>query len=210
MKKIIKTIFATALVLSLVSCVKDDDTAIPQMKVPFFYEDFQSVTPDTNLDLTGWTNFAEEGTWLWREKTYTSNGTTNGYAEFSAYNSGADVNKVWLVTPSQDLSSYNNPKITFKVAQHHLDVDSPDNSLEVLISTDYDGSNVLGATWTSLTSANLPTMDTAWYEFLRSEISLGDYIGQTVYVAFKFTGSGNDDTLDGAFQIDDVIFFNEN
>lgn len=165
-----------------------------------FSEDFQSATNNTNLDLPGWTNYAEEGTWVWREKTFSG----NGYAEFSAYNAQAS-NVVWLITPGIDLSNYTTKTLQFKVAQHHLDVDSPDNSLEVLISTDYDGTNVLGATWTTI-PANLPTMATSWYEFLSSTIDISSY-NETVYVAFKFRGSGTDTTLDGAFQVDDVKVF---
>ncbi len=208
MKNIFRTLLISFSLLSI-SCVSDDDYVIPNIRTAFFQEDFQTATNNTNADFVGWTNFAEEGTWLWREKTFTSSGETNGYVEFSAFNSGAAVNKVWLITPAQDLSAVDKPFVTFNVCQHHLDVDSPDNSLEVLISTDYDGTDVLGATWTSLNADNLPTMDTDWYDFLRSEINLEAYKGQTVHVAFKFIGSGTDTTLDGAFQVDEVIFFNE-
>ncbi|HMQ43669.1 MAG TPA: DUF5689 domain-containing protein, partial [Mariniflexile sp.] len=41
-------------------------------------EDFQTATNNTNLDFAGWTNFAQAGTWLWREKVFSG----NGYAEF--------------------------------------------------------------------------------------------------------------------------------
>ncbi|MFD2892170.1 DUF5689 domain-containing protein [Flavobacterium chuncheonense] len=166
-----------------------------------FSEDFQSATNNTNLDIPGWTNFAESGSWVWREKTFSG----NGYAEFSAFNAQA-LNVVWLVTPAIDLATFSNKQLQFKVAQHHLDVDSPDNSLEVLISTDYDGTNVLGATWTTLSTPNLPTMATSWYEFLSSSVDISAYNG-TVYVAFKFRGSGTNTTLDGAFQVDDVKVF---
>lgn len=206
MKNIFKSSLLIILSLSTFSCVNDDDYEIAPIKKPFFTEDFETVTNNTNMDFEGWTNFAEEGTWLWREKTFDN----NGYVEFAAYNSGAAVNKVWLVAPAQDLTDYNKPYVTFSVAQHHLDVDSPDNSLEVFISTDYDGTDVLAANWEALNADNLPTKDTDWYEFLRSEINLEAYAGQTVYIAFKFNGSGTDTTLDGAFQIDNVIFFNEN
>ena len=174
-----------------------------QLLIPFFSEDFQTATNNTNLNNPGWTNFAESGSWLWREKTYQG----NGYAEFSAYGSGATVNKVWLITPAINLDNTINEVLAFKIAQHHLDVDSPENSLEVLISTDYDGTNVLSANWQNL-SANLPNMDTPWYQFLTSFINVSNYSGN-VHIAFKFTGSGTDLTLDGAFQVDDVKVYGE-
>lgn len=164
----------------------------------FYTEDFQEAIDNTNLNIAGWVNFAEAGTKLWKEEVFSG----NGYAELSSYNSGNASNIVWLVSPAIDFSTYNSKFITFKVAQHHLDVDAPQNSLQVLVSTDFDGTNVLAATWTQV-DANLPTTATAWYEFLNSTVDLSAYSGN-VYVAFKFIGSGTNTTYDGAFQVDDL------
>ncbi|WP_092466188.1 DUF5689 domain-containing protein [Winogradskyella thalassocola] len=162
-----------------------------------FSEDFESVTNNTNLDLPGWTNFAEAGSWIWREKTFSG----NGYTEFSTFGSGNDDNIAWLVTPGFDMDAQDNEFLNFKAAQHHLESDA--NTLEVFVSTDYDGSDVLGATWIPV-NANLPTQSNSWYEFVESGlIDLSSYTG-TLYVAFKVVGSGNDETLDGAYQIDDL------
>jgi hypothetical protein len=205
MKNIFKTLFLlTITAVVTTSCVKDDDFAIPALKPVFFSEDFQTATNSTDFDFTGWTNFAESGAWKWREKTFSG----NGYAEFSAFGSGSTTNLVWLITPAIDLTGKTSPVLTFKVAQHHLDVDSPDNSLQVLISTDYDGTNVLAATWTTL-NANIPNSSIAWYKFVKSTINLTPVDGE-VYIAFKFKGSGTNTTLDGAFQVDDVLLYNEN
>jgi len=158
-------------------------------------EDFQSAVNNTDLDFPDWTNFAEEGSRVWREKVYQG----NGYTEFSTYGSGDDVNIAWLIAPSIDMSTLDNAFFNFEAAQHHLD--SPDNTLEVFVSTDFDGSDVLSATWEPI-SANVPSQSNSWYEFIDSGlIDISDYSG-TVYVAFKVTGSGTDETLDGAYQID--------
>src|SRR5690606_20709755 len=164
---------------------------------PFFSEDFESATNNTDFNFPGWTNFAEAGTWLWREKTFQG----NGYAEFSAFNSGSASNIVWLVTPGIDFGAFETKIVSFKVAQHHLDGDSPLNTLQVLVSTDYDGTNVLAATWTEVTYTP-PTFDTPWYEFVTSTIDLSEYEG-TIHVAFKFIGSGTNTNADGAYQVDD-------
>ncbi len=162
-----------------------------------FSEDFESVTNNTDLDFTGWTNFAEAGSWKWREKSYSG----NGYTEFSTFGSGNDENIAWLVTPGLDMDAQDNEFLNFKAAQHHLE--SVDNTLEVFVSTDYNGSDVLGATWIPI-NATIPTESNAWYEFVDSGlIDLSSYTG-TLYVAFKVVGSGNDETLDGAYQIDDI------
>lgn len=161
-----------------------------------FGEDFESAVNNTDLDFPGWTNFNEEGSYKWREKTYSG----NGYTEFSTYNSGSPVNIAWLVTPGLDMDAQNNEFLSFKTAQHHLD--SPDNTIEMFISTDYDGSDVLAATWEPV-AANFASQANDWYAFVDSGlIDVSSYSG-TIYVAFKVVGSGTDTTLDGAYQIDD-------
>lgn len=168
-----------------------------------FEEDFQSAVNNTNLDFPGWTNFAEAGSWVWREKTFSG----NGYTEFSTYNSGAPINIAWLVTPGFDMDAQDNEFLNFKSAQHHLD--SPDNTLEVFVSTDYDGSDVLAATWQPV-NATLASQSNDWYEFVDSGlIDISSYTG-TLYVAFKVTGSGTDLALDGAYQIDDLSIIASN
>lgn len=168
----------------------------------FYTEDFQAAIDNTNLNLPGWTNFAESGTKLWREEVYQG----NGYAELSSFGSGNALNVVWLVSPAINLDATSNEVMSFRTAQHHLDVDSPDNSLTVYVSTDFDGTNVLTATWTPV-PVTLPTKDTTWYEFVSSgAIDLSSYSGN-IHVAFKFKGSGTNTTLDGAFQVDDLKVF---
>ena len=69
-------------------------------------------------------------------------------------------------------------------------------------------SNVLGATWISV-SANLPSQSNSWYQFVDSGlIDLSSYSG-TLHVAFKVTGSGTDQTLDGAYQLDDFTILGQ-
>lgn len=162
-------------------------------------EDFDSGTDNTNLNFPDWVNFAEVGSELWTEQVFSG----NGYAEFSGFRTGDAVNIGWLVSPGIDLSQYSNVFVNFMLAQHHLD--SPLNTLEVLVSTDFDGTNVTGATWESI-EVNLPTMSDSWYQFKDAGlVDLSSYSG-TLYVAFKFTGSGTDTTLDGAYMIDDFRF----
>lgn len=166
------------------------------------FEDFQTASNNTNLDLTGWSNFAEEGSRVWREKVYSG----NGYAEFSTYNAPDDVNIAWLVSPGIDLDAQGVEILIFKMAQHHLS--SVDNTVEVLVSTDYDGSDVLSATWSSV-AATLPTQSNSWYDFIDSGlVDLSSYSG-TLYVGFKVTGSGTDDNLNGAYQLDDFTILAE-
>jgi hypothetical protein len=162
-----------------------------------FEEDFQTAIDNTNLNFTGWTNFAEEGDKLWTEQTF--NG--NGYTDFNSFQSGNDINIGWLVSPGIDMDAQDNEFLNFKTAQHHLT--SIDNSLEVFISTDYDGSNVLAATWSPI-SAELASLNDSWYDYIDSGIiDISSYSG-TLYVAFKVVGSGTDTELDGGYFVDDI------
>ena len=159
-------------------------------------EDFDTGTDNSNLNFPNWTNFAEEGNELWTEQVFSG----NGYAEFSGFRTNNAENIGWLVSPSIDMSSNSQVFVNFQLAQHHLD--SPENTLEVFVSTDFDGSNVTGATWEPI-SANIPTQADSWYQFKDAGlIDVSSYTGN-LYVAFKYVGSGTDSDLDGAYMVDD-------
>lgn len=161
-----------------------------------FEEDFNTAIDNTDLDIAGWTNFAEVGGELWTEQAFSG----NGYAEFSGYFTGDDVNIGWLVSPGINMDTQENEFLNFKTAQHHLE--SVDNTLEVFVSTNYDGSNVLAANWVPVT-ANLASMSDSWYTFIDSGlIDVSSYSG-TLYVGFKVTSSGTDLLLDGAYHVED-------
>lgn len=202
-----KTIFKFSLLalgFSFFTACETDETAIPKTTITLSNQDFQESVDNTVLDINGWMNYNETGSMKWKEQVFSG----NGYAEFSSYASGDALNVGWLISPELDLEAGENVGVVFKVAQHHLDVDSPNNSLTILISTDFDGTNVLDATWTPL-NANLPTKSEEWYKFLATNIDLSSFNGKA-HIAFKFKGSGSDTTLDGAFQVDDFIFYKRN
>jgi len=161
-----------------------------------FEEDFNSAIDNTKLDLPNWTNFAEVGTEFWTEQVFRS----NGYTEFSGYNTGDAINVSWLISPGIQIDEGSNGFLNFKSAQHHLE--SLENTLEVLLSSNYNGVDVLAANWEPI-NANLATMSDTWYNFVDS--GLIDISGNTgtLYVAFKVNGSGTNTLLDGAYHIDD-------
>jgi hypothetical protein len=132
----------------------------------------------------------------------------NGYAEFNTTSTTAAQNIAWLVTPKINLTDYKNTVLSFRSAQHDLKVDSPLNTLEVYISTNFDGSNLTKATWIKL-DAKVPSLLTPTREFISSGgIDLSSYSGN-INIAFKYLGSGKDKTLNGAFMVDDVKLFGE-
>ncbi|PZX95147.1 DUF5017 domain-containing protein [Flavobacterium aquariorum] len=181
-----------------------DVTLTGTAAVPFFSENFQSVENNTKLNLPGWSNMVQKGTKFWLGTMYAG----NGYAEFNTAGTKAASNIAWLISPKIDMDIHTNEVLTFRSAQHHLDVDSPLNSLEVYVSNDFDALNIAKATWILLTVV-LPKQATPWYQFVGSGgVDLSTYTGK-INIAFKYTGSGKNLALDGAFQVDDIQIFGD-
>lgn len=159
-------------------------------------QNFDSGTDNSNLNFPNWTNFAEQGNELWTEQVFSG----NGYAEFSGFLTNDAVNVGWLISPSVDMSAHSQVFVNFQLAQHHLESD--ENTLEVFVSTDFDGTNVTTATWNPIPVA-IPNQSSSWYAFQDAGlVDLSSYSG-TLYVGFKYVGSGTNEALDGAYMIDD-------
>ncbi len=173
---------------------------------PFYTEDFEAAIDNTDLDLPGWSNIKESGNLRkWSEQRFPLD-AGNGYAEFSAFGSGDATNIAWLVSPAINMDTHTNETVTFDISQHHLDSDSEGNKIEIYVVTSFNGTDIVGATKVDITDlAELPKFATPWYQFVNSGvIDLSSYTGN-VYIAFKFTGSGSNTALDGAFQVDNLI-----
>lgn len=202
--KINKTISILGLVsfLSLVGCSPEDDIKNPDFTPLIYSEDFSvGAVDNTILDNTGWENIAEIGTAKWKEQVYSG----NAYAEFTTFLSGDAVNVGWLISPKIDMDLNEGEKLQFRSSQSY--VTSAANSLEVLIATDYDGTNLTTANWQPVT-ANLPTTASAYFEFMNSGVvDLSTYTGK-INLAFKVKGSGTNTALDGSYQIDDIRIYN--
>jgi hypothetical protein len=193
-------------VASLAGCSPENDIKNSDLTPYMFYEEFLSVTEATEgqpLDIAGWTNYAEAGTVKWNQGFYS--GTK--YAEFTAYQSGQASNIAWLVSPALNMDTFENEKLAFDVAQAYVSTAS--NSIELLVSTNYDGTNVTSATWTPITFNKPPlNFDTNFDFFSSGKIDLSAYTG-TIYLAFKCKGSGTNTSLDGTYEIDNIRIFNE-
>jgi hypothetical protein len=201
MKKIITSAFLLALSIGVfTSCSKEDDFEIPPFKPLFFGESFPEDDIDFNadFDFPGWTNFAETGTRKWIERDFNN----SGYIQFSPFGSGQASNIGWAITPKFSIGDGQGATLSFSSASNF--VDDANNKLEVFISTNYDGTNVLAATWTPL-NATVANNTTNGYIYIPSgEIDLSSYSGE-INIAFKVTGNGN--TLDGLFQVDDIKIY---
>ncbi|MBE0393622.1 DUF5689 domain-containing protein [Flavobacterium sp. PL002] len=183
---------------------EDDIKMEGERVVPFFIENFQSVTDKANLSLPGWVNIIEEGKLSWRSNVLYD----NGYAEFVISGTKVDSNVAWLISPKIDMDLQENEVLTFRTAQEDLDVDSALNSLKVYIATNFDGLRVDKANWV-LVDAKIAKQTTASNQFIGSgKIDLSNYKGK-INIAFKYSGSGKNVALDGSFKLDDVQIFSK-
>jgi hypothetical protein len=188
----------------LVSLSEKAFVTLAERAISFFSEDFKNVVDKSNLSLPGWANIVQSGTIFWKGTVYSG----NGYAEFNISGTKVNSNIAWLISPKIDMDMHTNEILTFRTAQHHLDVDSPLNTIEVYVSTDFDGLNVKTATWIPL-DVIVPKQATPWYQFIGSGgVDLSSYTGK-INIAFKYIGSGKNLALDGAFQVDDVQVFGD-
>ena len=164
-----------------------------------FTEDFESVTPNADVNLPGWTNFTEKGTKrTWQGKTFDN----NGYIQFSANGSGEAENVAWLITPGIDVSAYTAPVFTFDLKIGYYNAEC----LQILVSEDFSG-DPLTANWKDIT-ANfyLPKDPTGGYADNWSVAGIADMSGYDgkIFIAFKYTGSGTGGKTT-TYQIDNVF-----
>jgi hypothetical protein len=200
-KKIVLILFA---LLPFTGCSPEDDIKMPAITDYAFYEEFLSNTTDgDDINITGWTNFAQTGTVKWEQGIYS--GTK--YAEFTSYQSGQATNVAWLISPAINMDTRDNETLAFDVAQAY--VSSSANSIELFVSTDYDGTNVITATWIPLTFNKPPlNFDTNFDFFSSGLVDLSTYTGD-IYLAFKCKGSGTNFSLDGTYSIDNIRIFDK-
>ncbi|MCB2197363.1 MAG: endonuclease [Bacteroidetes bacterium] len=163
-----------------------------------FEEDFETSTAESPISINGWTRYEESGTYTWVGKDYNS----NKYAQMTAYGTGQISNISWLITPEIDLSNISEATLNFMSKDGYNNGDP----VEVFISTDFVGTgNPNAANWTNL-NPTLATGSIGGYaaSFTESgDVDLTSYCGNTVYIAYKY--SGGDPSLTTTMQIDDIV-----
>ncbi|MGB4844947.1 MAG: DUF5689 domain-containing protein [Ferruginibacter sp.] len=172
--------------------------ACPLPPGTLFLEDFESIGANNGiLTLPGWKNIGETGNISYQNAVF---GSTK-CAKISAFSTGASTVTSWFITPSISLAGATAPKLTFLEAAGYA---TGPTVLEVLVSTNYNGSNTPStSTWTQVWTKTATT-PTVGYGTLTSvgNINLTAFIGQTVYIAFKY--SGGDPTKTTTYEFDDV------
>ncbi len=176
--------------------IYDVNLTRPRADAPRILETFGLTVPGEDLNIAGWYNYAEAGTRKWKAAFYS--GSNNHYAQMSAYRSNEAQNIAWLVSPPVDVRS--GMTLSFQTAKAYWTHDA----LKVYISTDFNGYDVRNATWTELPAriATDSDRDHAWID--SGNIDLSAYAGRTVYIAFRYKGSGTYGQT-GTYRIDNVI-----
>jgi len=167
-----------------------------------FADDFESQTPFTLVTGNGWTNYIEEGTRGWEAYTQSGSNSSQGIsARAGSFQSGDDSSIAWLITPVIDLDANNDVTFQFETSNSFAD----GSTLEVLFSKDWDGTEagITTATWGIVADAYITQDSDSFSQWFQSGIvDLSCETGQ-MYIAFKYTGSGQS-TFDGTYELDFV------
>jgi len=172
--------------------------AISSINAQYLSKDFD----DNSATSGGWTiqepTPASTSSLTWT--TSTAGGAPTAYGMMKNYNgTGNEVVESWLISPSTDLSGSTTPLLSFKSA-----VAYDGDALEVLISTNYDGTSDPSSqgTWIAL-SPTMPLNSGTWFEWVSSgNVDLSSYMVNGVYIAFKYTGSSSDGST---WEVDDIL-----
>jgi len=167
--------------------------------VPFFEETFATQVPGADINLPNWTNYKQAGSLDW--KAYSDSNSLGVSANFSAFGTNDSSNIGWLITPPINMDLHDSEKLSFQTSNSYAD----SSILEVLISTDWDGneSTITSSTWQVL-PATIVTPSDYYKDWINSgSIDLSSYTG-TAYIAFRYTGAGNNSSMNGTYELDNI------
>jgi len=166
------------------------------------YEDFEPQRNNQPIEIDGWTNYIEAGTEAWEGYSSTSSNASLGRsARFQCSSSGDDSNIGWLITPAINLDEQDGETLRFKTSNSLAD----SSFLEILYSLDWDGTEatITTATWGTLSNAYVVKDTDSFVPWFNSGAVDLSCASGTMYIAFKFTGSGQD-TFDGIYELDEI------
>ncbi|GAB4329395.1 MAG: hypothetical protein Kow00127_21780 [Bacteroidales bacterium] len=152
------------------------------------------IEANFDVDWDGFTAVSVTGAQEWsRDNNYGINNTP--CARMSGYSGGAVTNEDWLISPVINIDNYDNVVMTFYTARNY-----DGEVLELKASTDYSGSgDPNAANWTDLTFT--PSQG-SWEWTWSGEVSLSQFSGNTLYVAFVYY---SDDVAAATWEVDDIL-----
>jgi hypothetical protein len=166
----LESYFSQPGIRSLTGYWLDGSGIIPQ--VSFFEENFS-----TSLGV--FTTFSIVGDQQWGWANF-----DGGCAVMSGHTGGSNfANEDWLVSPAISLAGHTNVKLQLREAINYI---TSHNDMKVLVSADYEGGDPSqNGTWTELSGFTRPPGN-SWTFINSGDISLADFEGQTIRIAFKY------------------------
>jgi hypothetical protein len=117
-----------------------------------------------------------------------------------SFRSGDESTISWLITEVVNLDTTAEEYLSFETSTSFAD----GSILEALISENWEGTiaTITAANWVAL-PARIASNNDDFNSFKNSTfVALSNYSG-TVYIAFKYTGNGNED-FDGTYELDNI------
>ena len=111
--------------------------------------------------------------------------TTNYGWKASAHTDKNYASESWLVSPAINFKKAINPEFVFDEALNFLSGSNREDFVQVKVSADFDGENVAAATWENLT-VNNGAEGTSWTFSTVDPISLAQYVGKNIHIAFVY------------------------
>lgn len=168
-------------------------------------EDFETATANGNITSSdNWTIVNHVGTLNWVGKSYSG----NLYAQASAYRYEDGAADTWMISKAVSVSSTN---FTFKFDVKYGNYNA--DCFQVLISDKFDGSTITESDWkdvyASMSGVDNVSKPSSGYasSFTTLSLSLDEYVGKTIYIAFRYVGEGPS-TKTTTVQIDNISVSN--
>lgn len=165
-----------------------------------FYDNFESQIEGNSISGNGWTNYIEEGSRNW--ESFSDDYSLGISARIGSYQSNDTSTIAWLISPEINLDEHEGETFSFKTSNSYSD----DSNLEVLSSTDWDGTTAGMATATWITVPGMYIVQNS--DYYQDWLDSGDYdlsaATGNIHFAFKYTGSGGSGS-DGTYELDEVI-----
>ncbi|HRI00556.1 MAG TPA: DUF5689 domain-containing protein [Saprospiraceae bacterium] len=159
--------------------------------VDSFQVNFEGMADNSVIGLSGWKNEAVKGTRTWLAKVFSG----NVYAQATAFNDQATEMETWLITPK--INGKSAKTFNFESAKAFYKHDG----LKVMISTNFDGSNITAASWVPLT-VKLAGQADADHAFVPSgDVDLSSFTTD-YYIAFVYTGDKATNTT--SYRVDNI------
>lgn len=160
-----------------------DDVNMPENR-------FNQTSETFNSGLGTFSEYSVSGSASWEGDSHAG----ENFVAISGYQEG--LNEDWLISPEIDLTDSEQAIFFFSHATGYLTDTMWEEDLTIWTSSDYDGTgDPNDFTWTELTDFNRTSTDDWWTWVESGTISLSDYIGGKVYVAFKYTNPSNYDAV---------------